>query len=142
MNPYQKAIERHEVKQFLLGRGEYFFLERDWGTHDSTHTGWKIWDYARLHGEEKLYQQLDKDLIMALSDETISVLEFSFLINYIWIYFVNKEEGKYHHDWSISTDLKRQIQWQLAVKTKQGQNLKHVYARLDLLNGRFGFTLD
>ena len=65
------AIERGELKEFLMGRGTYFVRDRDWGGHECSSTYMLIERY--LKSSEVIN---DKNIIFELIDnEYVSILK-------------------------------------------------------------------
>lgn len=109
MNPYEKAILTGEATKFLLGRDEYFYLERNWGEHDASRTACDMLEYAQIYGDQALYNHLNQDLPRALV--AVSIEELLTITNYIRIYYSRREEGKYQSDWQIGDDIKRLVKY-------------------------------
>jgi hypothetical protein len=140
MNKYEYAISLGNQKQFLLGRGEYFVINRDYGTHDTSNTIYFIFEYLKTNQEN--YNQLDGDLIEILSNEFLSTFDLTQLLNIIWSYFTKKSDNQLQKTWVFSDTLilllNSQIKKHIELKTELG-SIKW-YVRM--LNEKFGFKLD
>ena len=142
MNRYDEAIGRSEQKEFLLGRGEYFYLDMNWGDHDSSLTAYDQLEYAKQHSEEKLQSELSKDILNTLQDGNISVKELVTLIDYVSIYLIKKTKGDYKTDWKVSGEIKALIKGQIISKELQGLDLSDLRKGLMLMKSQYGFSLD
>ena len=141
MNHYDNAVASGEQKEFLLGRGKYFYLDRDWGGHDSSRTAVDLLEFAQRHGERVLYEELNKDMKDALNDMKISSNELLSIINYISIYFRRKKDGEYKTLWSISANIKTLIKQQMILKEKHNEDLSNHYFLLDSMKEQFEIDL-
>lgn len=133
MNLYEKAILTGETTKFLLGKDEYFYLERDWGEHDSSRTACDMLEYAQIHGEQALYNHLNQDLARALA--VVSIEELLTITSYIRIYYLRREEGKYQSDWQIGDDIKRLVKYHTErydlIMSSQLQMVKELATKLE-----------
>ncbi|MEY3417570.1 MAG: hypothetical protein RL060_1682 [Bacteroidota bacterium] len=59
MNKLENAISTNTLKDFLLGRNDYFVRDRDWGGHDSAETYYYIIDYLKYNDEEETYRLIE-----------------------------------------------------------------------------------
>jgi hypothetical protein len=83
---YKRAIKQGRTIDFLLGREEYLFPDREWG---GLHTGYitfsYIEEYGKKHGEEKMLKQFKADIKKALQ-LNLDTNDFLTISGYIYIY--------------------------------------------------------
>ncbi len=108
MNNYKKAIIKNETSDFLLGRGNYFVYNRDYGDHDITATYMDLLNYGKEVGEKKMYEQMNCDLFsILLNKENINIDEYTNLLGFVLFYFKYKfDYKKLKEDWEIPNQLR------------------------------------
>ena len=142
MNPYEEAIQKGKIKEFFLGRGKYFVLDRDRGTHDIIDTYYRLGEYAKEHGEQALYDQLNMDLVKILKEELLSINDLQEIIGVFWWYSLNlKEEKKLNSTWNISKELKTEIKKQISHHQQNNSDLSNLNSTLSNLKTRFNFEI-
>ncbi|PKQ63063.1 hypothetical protein BZG02_09855 [Labilibaculum filiforme] len=140
MNDYQKAIDSGNVSNYLLGRGEYFILNRDYGDHDISSVYMDLLNFGLENGEQQLYEQLDHDLKQTMLEE-LSIKEFTNLLGIIMFYHIYRiEEGRFQTNWNISLDLKKAISNKI-IDLKNVGDISNINRILVLLEKRFDFIL-
>ncbi len=138
MNNYQKAIIENSAKKFLLGKENYFVLNKDWGGHDITSTQEDLREYAKTHGETTLYSQLNKDILSILEDDVTSD-DLKNICAIFWWYFVNKnEEGKIYETWIISPQIKIKLGDRIKAASENKADLTGLVLRI---KERFNYDL-
>lgn len=139
MNNYEDAIKRENATHFLLGKEEYFVLNRDWGGHDITSTQEDLWEYSKMFGEENLYVQLNTDIQKILEEEVISLSDLKNILAIFWWYFINrKEEEKLKGDWIISPIIKELLVKKINSAEHQNEDLRNLIQRI---KERFNYEL-
>lgn len=110
------------TNQFLLGRGKYFIINRDWGGHDNIST----------------YM----DICNLLDSEFLSVFDLQTIFGIFWSYFIyRQEEGKLHSDWHISNKIKRKILDQMNMHINNKADLGAINDTIIRIKNRFGYDL-
>lgn len=108
-NKYEKAIKNNEVEDFLFGRGEYLYTDKENILHMSLYTYEDIERYGKLFGYEKMLIQLEKD-IKTIFKKDITPSELSTIIGYIYIYMRRYyEEKRYPLEFKVDKELKSLI---------------------------------
>ncbi|MCK6641673.1 MAG: hypothetical protein L6Q81_16465 [Bacteroidia bacterium] len=110
-NLYEQAILNGETKYFLLGRGEYFFLNRDWGGHDHTTSGMYILAYSHGIPCGDFITRLNADISSCINDPGLSKEEFASLLGLIYFYHVYYyQEKKFECEWKVPKNIIDAIQ--------------------------------
>ena len=88
MNRFNDAINQGKVKDFLLGKNEYFEYSREGYTgHSATETFEHLYDFGKYYGFKKLSEILQEEIKkIILTEPELSVWEFNLLLVYIYIY--------------------------------------------------------
>ena|SRR5690554_1161606 len=109
MYVFVEAINKKEVKDFLLGRGDYFeWSDEGYSFHETLKTFNHLLDYAKLHSFKKMSNTLQNEILKILkTDNDWSVFEFCQLLSYIYI-FVHKEKvlKEITYSFGLDPDLK------------------------------------
>ena len=138
MNLYKKAIDSEEISDFLLGRNDYFILNRDYGNHDITGTYMDILNFGIEFGEEKLYNQLNKDIEFIILNENISLHDYTNILGVIFFQLVyRKEEGKFHSEWILPNVLIQTLKNKFS-QLKKTEDMERI---IHNLKDRFNYTL-
>lgn len=112
-NLYERAIERNETIDFLLGKGIYYMpvdLHEWCGQHAPSNSFRHMEEYARIYSDERMLKCLEEDIRQILMRENLSTEYFNFTLNYIWLYY-----SAFYLDkiltvkWEISTTIKERI---------------------------------
>jgi len=104
MNDFRKSVMNNEMEDFLLGKGEYYYHNRDWDTHDFSTTWFIVMEDAQSPGSDT-FILLDRILIELVNKYRENVL--SIIITYISSYlFYKYEYPKLDKEWRISEQLK------------------------------------
>ncbi|MCT4637302.1 MAG: hypothetical protein N4A72_06305 [Bacteroidales bacterium] len=110
MNILEKAISENNFTNFILGKEEYCFINRERGQHDSGETFLIIYEYITKYGEDKTYNQLNKYLskILIKDLKKIDVLR---VIEIIWFYntFRNDGSNRLVNDWVLPERFKSEL---------------------------------
>ncbi len=126
---------------FVLGKDEYFYLNRDWNEHDFSVTWYYMWEFAKHEGEKKLYNLLNRILLRLLvryDDELILLAS----LRYLWSYFIyRKEENKLETDWNITPALLDKLKSRIKGVEQNGVYTKEVLRVKNQLLKRFYFEL-
>jgi hypothetical protein len=79
-NLFEVAIEKNELSQFFLGKGEYFVKNREFGDH-WPYGSYKYYlePYLKEHGEEKFWQGLFE---LFIKEKDISIV-LNVIVNYL-----------------------------------------------------------
>jgi len=88
VNLFEKAIERNETREFVLGKGEYYLPEKtaDGFTRHSPASSFQhIKGYALRYGADVMLQQFWKALDTALA-ENLHELEARLVVKYVVLY--------------------------------------------------------
>jgi hypothetical protein len=123
-NLYERAVDRNETIDFLLGKGLYYMPTdlREWcGQHDPGNSFRHMEEYTRIYGNEKMLRYLEQDMIELLKLENLSTEHFNFIVDYVRRYqnaFHNRKI--LHLKWEVSTDIKGRITYHL-------NNFTHLY---------------
>ncbi len=139
MNKYEKAIKSNEQKQFLLGRGEYFVRNRDYGTHDASNTVYYIFSYIKSSNED--FNQLDNDLCNILKDEFLSTFDLSQILNIIWSYFSKKAENDIQKTWNLSDELRLLIKLQIQKHKEISSEMNEIDWYIKMFLDKFNFSI-
>ncbi len=83
MIDYLQAIERNEVKDFFLGKGDYFEITES----GERYYGGLNYDYCiKKIGEQNLYDRLSNDYIDILKDNNVTSQVVYDLLMYVIVY--------------------------------------------------------
>jgi hypothetical protein len=140
MNQFEESISKGEIKEFILGRSQYFVRDRDWGGHDGTHTYAIILDYLKANGEAGSIF-LDNSLVSILKDEFLSSNDLMQVIGILWNYFLYKSEQKLNFNWNVSDNLKSEILAQIKKHQSLKSEILNIQSRLNVMQDKFGFSL-
>lgn len=142
MNLYKTAIDKNQVFDFYRGKGNYFDLDRDRGIHNSAFTSMQVIGYGTDFGEEKLYNQLNSDLLKYITSDDFSFEDLNVIIGIIWFYFVyRKEEELLKQDWNIPNQLIELFATKMELMKSNGEDLSNIFRVIKNLKERFGYTL-
>ena len=104
MNDFRKSVMNDETEAFLLGKGEYYYHNRDWDTHDFSTTWFIVMEDAQKPNSDT-FILLDRILIDLVHKYRENVL--GIIITYISSYLYYKYEyPKLDKEWRISERLK------------------------------------
>ncbi len=107
MNDFRKSVNNDGTEAFLLGKGEYYYHNRDWDNHDFTTTWFIIMEDAQKPDFDT-FILLDRSLMELGHKFRENVL--SIILTYISSYlFYKYEYPKLHNEWEISEGLKALI---------------------------------
>jgi hypothetical protein len=142
INYYKKAIEKNQVIDFFRGKGEYFELDIDRGIHNEAFTSLNVIGYATELGEEKLYNQLNIDLLKYFGIEDFSINDLSIVLNILWFYFVyRKEENVLKIDWDLPVKINELIVEKIKMFSSEKNELSNINRIVMNLEKRFAFKL-
>jgi hypothetical protein len=143
INYYKKAIEKNQVIDFFRGKGEYFELDIDRGIHNEAFTSLNVIGYATELGEEKLYNQLNIDLLKYFGIEDFSINDLSIVLNILWFYFVyRKEENVLKIDWDLPVKINELIVEKIKMFSSEKNELSNINRIVMNLEKRFAFKLE
>lgn len=111
-NLYERAVLRNETIDFLLGKGVYYHSvdPREWcGQHEPYLSFSAMYDYAATHGNDKMLNRFEKDIVIILKTESLTPEHFMFVIDHIIGYYRAFEDGKLTLKWQINTVIKQAI---------------------------------
>ena len=147
MEAIEKAIEKGELKEFLMGRGNYFVKDRDWGGHSDSHTNMLIERYLKSSevyiDKKEMFELIDNVYVSILEQNDLNIQEFVIIIVFIYLYFFWKNDNKLEIEWDISDSLKQQI-LRLKPFFEQQNSIftSDISGNLQLLKNKYGFTLE
>lgn len=102
MIDYLQAIERNEVKDFFLGKGDYFEITES----GERYYGGLNYDYCiKKIGEQNLYDRLSNDYIDILKDNNVTSQEFYDLLMYVIIYYGSYNQHTNLSEWIYPEEL-------------------------------------
>jgi hypothetical protein len=140
-NQYALAIELGEEDAFFLGRGKYFYLNRDRNEHDQTSTGMYILDYSKGLPCQFFLDKFNLDFNNALKRRDITGLEFQKLIGLIFFYFVYRiDEKKFNCDWIFSAETLTLLKEHYYRFSHSDFNMNTINSLLDDLKIKFGWN--
>lgn len=91
-----------------MGRNEYFVLNRDYGEHDITATYYDMLAFRYEEGEDKLFDQVEEDMVDILGSQNLTIEDYTNLFGFIWFYFKYRfDYKKIKSNWNISNVLKK-----------------------------------
>ena len=142
MNNYKKAIIFGLEQDFLLGKNEYFVLNRDFGNHDITATYMDILNYSYEIGENKLFIQLEKDIIDVINNGDVFVLDLTNLIGIFFFYFTYKfEYNKFSCKWNFSNALQKILIDKIRYMENENLDISKIIRITELIKERYNFNL-
>ena len=109
-NKYEKAINKNEIEDFLFGRGEYLYTDKENILHISLYTYEDIERYGKIYGFENMQLQFREDIKKIFTASNLIPYELSTIIGYIYIYMRRYyEEKRYPIEFKIDYELKSLI---------------------------------
>ncbi len=95
---------------FLVGRGDFFYENREWGGHDSSTSGMFLLEYAKVTPEIQFNLELNFAVAEILGEPNLTVQEIQSLLGLILFYYVYRnEEHKFPCEWKIPKSAKKLI---------------------------------
>ena len=110
---YEQAIEKGKEIDFLLGKDQYIYGDKSDFFSDKIHsveaTLWDIFEYGKLHGNDIMLLQLEKDILKVLESD-ITCYELQLVVKYIQTYMrYYYEESKINIKWDVNKEIKKRI---------------------------------
>lgn len=110
---YEHAIEIGKEIDFLLGKDQYNYGDKNDFFSDKIHsveaTLWDIVEYGKLHGNDVMLIQFEKDLLKVLKSD-LTCYELQMVVKYIQTYMrYYYEEKKINTKWDINKEIKKRI---------------------------------
>lgn len=91
---YENAIRKDQTIEFLLGRGDYLYADRESaGLHTPYITFADIEEYGRIYGQAKMLKHFKADIKKVLQLD-LDPNDFLTVSTYIWIYMLDFYEQK------------------------------------------------
>ncbi|WKS95941.1 hypothetical protein [Riemerella columbina] len=142
MNPYKESILNGETKNFLLGKGKYFVLDRDFGEHDITATYMDMLNFGLENNEDTLYTQVNTDFIKILEDINLTLEDYTYLLGFILFYFKYKYVyNKLKNDWIIPKRLIEKINIKYIELKKLNNDMSNILRINNLIKQNYGFNI-
>ena len=142
MNPYKESILNGETKNFLLGKGKYFVLDRDFGGHDITATYMDMLNFGLENNEDALYNQVNTDFNKILEINDLTLDDYTNLFGFILFYFKYRYVyNKLKNDWTISKRLIEKINLKYIELKKLNNDMSNILRINNLIKQNYGFNI-
>lgn len=140
-NDYVRAIEKNETVDFILGRGSYFYLDRDRGIHDPTTTGMIMANFCREIGCHKFNEQFNKDLGSVPLEPFIESDTLQNILSIIFFFHTYTEnDSSFNCNIEITPEnVTRLIRCYDNLKLKNKLDLSIIDSLIERLQQRFGW---
>lgn len=104
MNDFRKSVMNDETEAFLLGKGEYYYHNRDWDTHDFSTTWFIVMEDAQKPNSDTfiLLDRILIDLVHKYRENVLGII-ITYISNYLYYKY---EYPKLDKEWRISERLK------------------------------------